>query len=207
MSLKEKLKTTLRRPTDYVVGEWNRMAPRERRLVAILAGALGAVAILTTTFLIIDSLQEIAESNNETREALALIAKRRDDYLDAKSKMTEQERLIGTHPPQLLSEIEAAARETGVQTSDLSERPAQPAGKRYVEHVVDVTIRQVDLKSLANFLARLERNRTIMITQMNVRRGYSDGEKLNATLRATAFQRVTEDRTAKRRVGVAPRKP
>src|SRR5206468_3729190 len=149
MQLPGKVRDWVQRPTTYVVGEWNRMAPRERRLVTILVGAVVAFAVLVTGFLIISSLGDIAEQNNDAREALALIAKNKDAYLEAKSQMVAQEVRIGTEPPQFAADLEEAAREVNIQIPETNEQPAVPVGKRYLEHKVDVKLRQVDLQSLS----------------------------------------------------------
>lgn len=201
MDLRATLKSWWRRPIDYLGREWNRMAPRERRLVAGLVAAVGAFAVLVTGFLIVESLRDIAEANDDAREALAAIAKHRDEYLDAKARMVAQEVRIGGEPPQLAADLEAAAREAGVQLAEQTERPSVGAGRRYVEHHFDVKLRQVDLHALAKFLAKVETGRRlIVISRLNIRRRFSDGEKFEVDLTATAYERVKDDRP-KRRVG------
>lgn len=198
MELPAKIKGWVNRPVTYVAGEWNRMAPRERRLVAGLAGAVVVVAILLAAFLIMDSLSSIAEENNDAREALDAIAKHRDEYLDAKSRMMAQDVRIGTEPPQLAADLEAAAQEAKIQIPETSPRPPVPAGKRYMEHIVDVKLRSVDLQSLTTFLSKLETGRRlIVVTQLRIRRRF-EGDKLDAELTASGYERVSEERTRKR---------
>src|SRR5690242_615402 len=100
MQLPAKIREWVRRPTEYLSGEWNRMAPRERRLVTALVGAVIGFAVLVVGFIIFGSLSDIATSNDDTREALALIARNKDIYLEAKRKMIDQETRIGTEGPQ-----------------------------------------------------------------------------------------------------------
>jgi hypothetical protein len=186
-----------RRPLAYLSSEWNRMAPRERRLVAGLIAGVGAFAVLVTGFLIIESLRDIAESNEDARDALGAIAKHRDEYLEAKERMVDQERRIGMDPPQLAADMETAAKEVGISIPETTDQPVVPAGKRYLEHKVDVKLRQVDLQSLSNFLAKLEsggRGRLIVITRLDIRRAFSEGDKLDVNLTATAYERVKEQR-------------
>src|SRR3954453_12438618 len=163
MQLPAKIRDWVRRPTEYLSGEWNRMAPRERRLVAALVGAVVAFAVLVTGFIIFGTLGDIATSNDDTREALALIAKNKDEYLEAKKRMTDQEVRIGPEPPQFAADLEEAAREVSIQIPETNEQPAVPVGKRYLEHKVDVKLRQVDLPSLSKFLAHLEQGRRLIV--------------------------------------------
>jgi type II secretory pathway component PulM len=193
MNLREKMTQWGRKPAQSIAREWDRMAPRERRLVVALGAAVIGFIFLVSGFLVVDSLRGIAESNDNAREALSAIAKHRDDYLDAKNRMMAQDARIGTEPPQLAADLEAAARDVGIQIPESNERPAAAAGRRFNEHNVDIKLRQVDLLSLTKFLSKLETGRRlIVVTRMNVRRRF-DGDKLDVELTATAFERIKGD--------------
>ena len=193
-----KLRDLLRRPLAYASAEWNRMAVRERRLISILAGAVGLLALLLTGYLIVDSLQEISNSNEDAREALAAIASHRDDYLDAKARMVSQEARIGVEPPQLAADLEAAGKEAGIQIPETVDRPPAPAGKRYMEHSLDVKLRKVGLKELATFLSKVETNpRLIVVTRLQIRRSFGEGDKMDVELTATAYERLKDDKKKK----------
>jgi hypothetical protein len=188
-----KLTRGLRRPFDYVASEWNRMAPRERRLVAALGGALGAALVVIGGFLVFQTISELEERNDAAREALSAIARHRDEFLEAKSKMTAQEVRIGSEKPQLGADLEAAAKEAGFPIPETIDRPAQPAGKRYLEHNVDFTLRRVGLVELSKFLNKVETGRRlILITKLSIKRVYGEGDKLDVIGTATAFERVKE---------------
>src|SRR5687767_4596925 len=101
MSLATTLAGAFRRPLAYFGREWNRMAPRERRLVSILAGAVVAVLVVVVALLTAQTLAEIRETNEAARVALAAIAKHRDEFQEAKSRMLAQEVRIGNDQPQL----------------------------------------------------------------------------------------------------------
>jgi type II secretory pathway pseudopilin PulG len=204
MKALEKVTVWLRRPAAYFAREWNRMAPRERRLASILGavvvvGIVAAVAVLT-----VQSLAEIRDSNDAARDALGAIAKHRDEFQAAKNKMAAQEARIGHEPPQLAADLEAAAKEVNIAIPETQSRPAVPVGKRYLEHSVDVTLRQVDLLSLSKFLNRVESGRRlIVVSRMSLKRAFAEGEKLNVSLTATTWERVQD--TTKRKPGTGPR--
>ncbi len=200
MDLFGKIKGWLRRPMVYLSVEWNRMAPRERRMVTGLGGAFVVAVVVVSWLFLVASLQEIAESNNDARDALAAIAKHKDEYLEAKSRMVAQEVRIGNEPPQLAADLEEAAREAGIQIPETNPQPPVAAGKRYMEHRVDLKLRQVDLQSLSKFLAKIETGRRlIVVTRMGIRRRYAEGEKLDVEMTATTFERTKEDRVTKKR--------
>src|SRR4051794_29193770 len=193
MQLPAKLRDWVRRPTAYLTSEWNRMAPRERRLVTALVGSVIAFAVLVTGFIIIGNLSDIRENNENTREALAMIAKHRDDFLEARERMRAQDLRIGTEPPQFAADLEEAAREVNIQIPETNEQPALAVGKRYVEHKVDVKLRQVDLPSLSKFLAHLENGRRLIVVNvLRIRKHFSEGDKLDVELTAVAYEKVKE---------------
>jgi general secretion pathway protein M len=169
------------------------MAPRERRLVTALVGSVIAFAVLVTGFIVFSNISDIKENNQATREALADIAKHRDDFLEARERMRQQEVRIGPEGPQFAADLEEAAREVSIQIPETTEQPAVPVGKRYLEHKVDVKLRQVDLPSLSKFLAHLEQGRRLIVVNgLRVRKHFSEGDKLDVELTAVGYEKVKE---------------
>jgi len=203
-NLKERVVTrvgeTLRRPYSYVVGEVERWSPKKRQTVSLGVGALVVVVFAYVTYTTFSSISDLREGNMAIREALAAIAENRDVYLEAKARNAALEARIGNEPPQLTGDIEAAARAENVKIDEQTERPAVPAGKRYIEHDVDLRVREVDLQSLTKFLKRVETGpRLIFFTRMSLKHRYSsDSDKLDAELTATAIEKVHEDKTKKK---------
>jgi hypothetical protein len=186
------------RPIGYVRSEWERLAPRERRLVTWLATAVVALGVTLGAWMTFSAIGDLEEGNRTIREALTEIAKHHDEYLEAKTRNAVQEQRIGTEPPQLVRDLEDAARGENVQIAESSERPAAPAGRRYVQHDLDVRLREVDLQSLTKFMRRVETGpRLIMFTRVSLKHRYSETDKLDAELTATAFEKVKEDKKKK----------
>ena len=186
------------RPVGYVRSEWERLAPRERRLVGWLATAVVALGVALGAWMTFSSISDLEEGNATIREALTEIAKHHDEYLEAKTRNAVQEQRIGSEPPQLVRDLEDAARGENVQIAESSERPAAPAGRRYVQHDLDVRLREVDLQSLTKFMRRVETGpRLIMFTRVSLKHRYSETDKLDAELTATAFEKVKEDKKKK----------
>jgi hypothetical protein len=197
-NLRDSARRVFRRPISYATAEWERTSPRQRRLIQILAVTVLVVSIVFFGWLLYDSVGTLEDENAEIREALAMISKHRDEYLEQKTRSASQEARIGTEPPQLTADLEAAAREENVQIAEQSERPNAPAGRRYIEHDVDIKIREVDLQTLTKFLRRVETGqRLIFFTHLSIKKRYSESEKLDVEATATAFERVHEDKKKK----------
>jgi hypothetical protein len=190
----------LQRPVAYVTAEWERYSPRTRRLLSALLAAVGVMIVVLGGYLVFDQIGDLEAGNATIREALAAIDKHRDEYLEAKARNSVQEARIGDAPPQLTGDLEAAARAENVQIAESTERPTTPAGRRYLEHDVDLRIREVDLPSLSKFMRRVETGpRLVFFTRLSLKHRYStDSDKLDAELTATAFEKVHEDKTKKK---------
>src|SRR6185436_6278030 len=161
---------TLRRPYSYIAGEVERWSPKRRRVVSLGSLAIAALLLIGIAWSTFSSISDLREGNAAIREALSAIAQHRDEYLEAKARNAVQEARIGNDPPQLTADLEAAARGENVKIDEQSERPAVPAGKRYLEHDVDLRIREVDLQSLTKFLKRVETGpRLIFFTKMSLK--------------------------------------
>lgn len=189
-----KLRTLLGRPAAYFAAEWNRMSARERRLISILGSAFAGCAFLLVGYLVFDSMQNMSEENQDMRDALDAISKHSDEFRDAKARAAAQALRIGTEPPQLAADLEAAAKEAGIQIPETADRPDAPAGKRYIEHSLDVKLRKVDLKSLATFLGKVETGRSlVLITRLQIRRSFGgNGTVVDVDLTATTYERLKD---------------
>jgi hypothetical protein len=205
-NVREALVRAARRPADYFAGEWERMAPRVRtRVIALSAGVGAALLLLIATWSFSD-IADLRDENAAIRDALTAIAQHRDVYLEAKAKNAVAEARIGNDPPQLTGDLEAAARGENVQIAEQSERPTTPAGKRYVQHDVDIKVREVDLQSLTKFMRRVETgSRLVFFTRLSLRHRYSETDKLDAELTASAFEKVKEEKPKKKPEGAAAR--
>jgi Tfp pilus assembly protein PilO len=194
MKLFAKIKSVLLRPFHAMSAEWGRMSPRERRLISILGAAFVGCALLVVGYLTYDSLQSKAQENRDMREALDAIAKHSNEYREAKARVEAQARRIGNVAPQLAADLEAAAKEAGIQIPETVDRPDAPAGKRYIEHSLDVKLRKVDLKSLATFLSKVETGKSlILITRLEIRRSFGgDGSNVDVELTATAYEHLKD---------------
>jgi hypothetical protein len=197
--VRDRARQVFARPIAYVTAEWERRSPKTRRNLAVLIASAMAVLVMLGGWWVFSSISDLEEDNAAIREALTAIAKHRDEYLDAKARSDAQAARIGNDPPQLTADIESAAHEEQIEIAESSERPPSPAGHRYVQHDVDIKIRQVGLEALSKFMRRLETGpRLIFFTHLSIKRSFSDQEKLEVEATATAFERVREDKSKKK---------
>ena len=85
-SVRETIGRSLNRPVSYFAAEWERMAPRERRWVAVLAVTVVVVSAMLWTYFVFSNISDLEDGNAEIRKALGAIARHRNEYLDAKAR-------------------------------------------------------------------------------------------------------------------------
>jgi len=203
-NLRQAVGRVVRVPAGYLHAEWERMAPRTRKLAVGLIVTIAAVLTLGIGYYTFSEISTLKDENEQIREALGEIGKHHDEYLEAKTRNATQEARIGNDPPQLTADLEAAARGENVQIAESNERPVAPAGasRRYLEHDLDIKLREVDLQSLTKFMRRVETGpRFIFFTRISLKHRYSETDKLDAELTATAFEKVKEDKKKKAETG------
>jgi general secretion pathway protein M len=202
-NVREAVGRLLQRPVGYFRSMWERMAPREKRIVTIGIAAVTISTIIYGAWSSMSNISDLQDGNAAIRDALTAIAKNRDVYLEAKARNSVQEARIGDAPPQLAGDLEAAAHAENIQIAESSERPTVPAGRRYVEHDTDLKIRATDLQSLTNFMRRVETGpRLIFFTRLALKHPYgAEPDKLDVEATATAFEKVHEDKTKKKAAG------
>jgi Tfp pilus assembly protein PilO len=185
-------------PGAYFHAEWERMAPRTRRLFALLLTTVVSLVLILGTTAAFSNISSLEEENGHIRDALGEIAKHHDEYLEAKTRNAVMEARIGNDPPQMTADLEAAARGENIQIAESSERAVAP-GKRYLRHDLDVKLREVDLQSLSKFMRRIETGpRFIFFTRISLKHRYSEADKLDAELTATAFEKVKDEKSKKK---------
>jgi len=198
-NLRQTVGRLARVPAAYFHAEWERMAPRTRRLFVLLLTTVVSLVLILGTTAAFSSISSLEEENGHIRDALAEMAKHHDDYLEAKTRNAVMDARIGNDPPQLTKDLEAAALGENIQISESSERPAAPVGKRYIQHDLDVKLHEVDLQSLSKFMRRIETGpRFIYFSRVSLKHRYSEQDKLDAELTATAFEKVKEDKSKKK---------
>jgi hypothetical protein len=190
-SMKEKL--------QQMRASWDRLTLRERRMVSTLAGVFGALIVVLLGYFVWSGLGDIADHNEAARQALKDIAQHREDFREARNRMTSLEVRVSRTPVQLSSLLETAANESGVKIDESNDRTPAPRGKKYIEKGVDVKIRHTDLQSLTKFLRKIETGPNLVVVDtLHVRTRLSaEHDQLEVELGIMTFEHAPE----------APKKP
>ena len=179
--------------------KWERLSQRERTMV----GALGVTFVIMVTlivgFLITDGLSSMEERNADMRQALRDLDTQRDHYLLMKSKVAQMATRLGSQPVQLQGYLESAAKDAGVEISDSTDLPSQVAGKKFIEHTVDLHLRPVTLDQLTKFMKAIETGRSlVVVTGVEIRTRDDKHEELEVEMWVSTYERDTGKGGAKK---------
>ena len=179
--------------------KWERLSQRERTMV----GAMGVTFVIMVTlivgFLITDGLSSMEERNADMRQALRDLDTQRDHYLLMKSKVAQMATRLGSQPVQLQGYLESAAKDAGVEISDSSDLPSTSAGKKFIEHTVDLHLRPATLDQVTKFMKAIETGRSlVVVTGVEIRTRDDKHEQLEVEMWVSTYERDTGKGGAKK---------
>ena len=169
-----------------------RLTDRERYIV-LGFGAAGILLLLLTIYgAFAGYVASLASQIDKSRESLKEMHTLRASYSETERRVEELEQIIQQTDPnfQLATELERLAKKHNVSIDSIKERPGPP-NELYQENQVSVSVRQVSLKILINFLFDIENSRQLMrITSLQVKPNFQDPAQLAVNFVVSTFQSV-----------------
>lgn len=158
---------------------WDRFSERERKLMGLAAVFLAAFAVFLAVFWIQTGMSSLSEENDRNAEILMTIEQKKGDLIRQIEEERKTEQMSASPPPPLRSMLSNIAKGLSMTIPELKELPDQLHGDRWVEHVMEVRLKQMDLQSSVQFMVEVEASRKsfpIAITRLEMikRRGHAD---------------------------------
>jgi hypothetical protein len=183
--------TVVARARDF----WDRISPRERRLVVIAAVAVPLTLALWLGFAISDGLSAMEARNDKMRRALRIVSDLRargkvpTDGDDVLKKM-------GTEQIALDVYLTNAAKKAKFELkSTITPRPAQTKNG-FVTTISSLTLDKLTIEQLKDFLTEIESgSKQVMVTHLELRRDFRDKDKLTLNVDVSAFSREPKEKT------------
>jgi hypothetical protein len=171
---------------------WDRISPRERMLVVLLAVAVPITLALWLGFSIQDGLRSRDERNNDMRRALGVLAdlKRNGPATAAKDDPMKD---IGPDPISLDTYLDNAAKKAGFTIKGTS--PHTPITRNgFVTTSVSFNVDDVEIDKLKTFLQEVETaSKIVVVTSLETSRDRRDRTKLDAKLIVSTYSREKTD--------------
>lgn len=186
--LKEKISSVL----EPIRTEINRLSARERLIV--YGGVVGSVFLLALILLIwTGSTSSSYKSKiSQSRKNIQTIHELGQKYQQTESQVSQLDAMISKAPRnfRLATELEMVANQNQIKIDSFKERPG-PAHEFYTEKQVILSIKDVDLRSLIDFLQSIEGSqRFMLITNLNIKPAFKDPTKLSVQAVISTFSPI-----------------
>jgi hypothetical protein len=166
---------------------WDRISPRERRLVVIAAIAVPITIAVWLGMAIHDGLDKMEARNDRTRRAIGYVEKLRSAG-SAAPISADQDVLdkMGYEVLQLHTYLENAATKAGFVLKGTT--PHNDVHRNgFVTSSYSCAVDKLTIEQLKNFLQEIEATRVVAVTHLDIRRDFRDKEKLDATLEVSTY--------------------
>jgi hypothetical protein len=170
---------------DGVRDRWERMAPRERMLVAALGVTFGICMIAWVGVRVSTGLGAIEKRNERARVALEALARQAETKGTA--ARVEAPVQIPDQPLVLSSYVEDIVREVKAQS------PAYPAPKpvvrgKYTESQMRLTFKDLTIYQAKDLLEKLETtSKLVVVRELKIKRTFRDNQKVDLDLLIGTF--------------------
>ena len=180
------LTTIKERARDF----WDRISPRERRLVVIAAIAAPITIAIWLGLAIHDGLAKIDARNEHMRKAIHHVEDLHAKGTPAPVPGGDQDIIdkMGTEPLKLPTYLDDAAKKVGFVLKGTQPHTAQPRNG-FVTNSVSCSLDKLTIDQLANFLKEIESSKVVAVTHLDIRRDFRDKDKLNATLEVSTYSK------------------
>lgn len=167
---------------------WDRISPRERRLVVIAAIAVPVTLAIWLGLAIRDGLVEMEQRNAQTRKALAVLADLRARGENPR-KVDTAVQMMGTEPLSLPTYLDNAAKKANFTLKSTTPHP--PVTRNgFVTNSVSCTLDDLTIEQLKTFLMEVEMgSRVVAVTHIDLRRDFRDKEKLDVALEVSTYSK------------------
>lgn len=175
---------------------WDGLGLRERRLMALFGVAAALTGVLYLVFLVSDGLHALEQKNADVRAALATLEQKRDQIVEDRGKQGDAVSQIGAEATPLATYLEKVGAEVGVQIRNQSDKPTVTKGK-FHELALQITLFDVTLDQLAQYLKRIEAQPTIVTQGLKIKRSTMTKDKLDRVELTVATYRRAPEKKAK----------
>ena len=175
--------------TDKAREFWDRISPRERRLVAIAGVAAPITIAIWLGMSIRDGLVEMESRNAQTRKALNVLADLRARGDTGKPAGDDPVAMMGTEPLSLPTYLDNAAKKAQFTLKSTSPHPAATRDG-FVTNSVSCALDDLTIEQLKTFLMEVEMgSKVVAITHIDLRKDFRNKDKLDVNLEVSTYSK------------------
>ena len=169
---------------------FEKLEPRERRLLTILGSILGGAMLLALPIYVVKSVSDKRAENEQLRALVDSIYDARASIAERKAKHDALLARYGKPAPALAGFIEEASRANSISAAESQDRPESPHGKRYNERMTVVKMHKVGMLPLAKMLEKIEQSGfAVVVSKLNIKPRAGEADSYEVELGVSAFDR------------------
>jgi general secretion pathway protein M len=167
------------------------LAPREKRLLMVLAGVFGVLILAAIPFGV-SALLSDAEATHS--ELVAAIARVETEGEAVRERQAERDALLArydTPVPALAGYLDKAAQASGIAIPESKDPSPVAHGKKFEERFTSISLRKVGLLALVKFMERVSGGaEPISISKLNIRKRGGEPDSYDVQMTVSAFHRI-----------------
>jgi hypothetical protein len=167
------------------------LAPREKRLLLLLAGVFGVLLLAAIPFGVSALLSDAEKTHSELVDAIARIESEGEVI---RERQAEREALLAryeTPVPALAGYLDKAAQASGVAIPESKDPSPLAHGKKFEERFTSISLRKVGLLPLVKFMERVSGGpEPIGITKLNIRKRGTETDAYDVQMTVSAYHRT-----------------
>lgn len=172
---------------DNLRDRWDRITPRERRLVMALAGSAVLLILWWVATTISSGLDQIETKNDKTRKVLSSLHDFR--VRRALGAVPDKPQVkVGETPVELESYLEKIAKDVGITIPSYNPRPESSKGG-FTEVATRFDVRGLTIQQLKDLLQAIESGQggRVIVSDLQIKRQFREQEKLDVDLVVSTF--------------------
>jgi len=167
------------------------LAPREKRLLLMLAGVFGVLLLAAIPFGVSPLLSDAEATHAELVDAIARIESEGEVI---RERQAEREALLAryeTPVPALAGYLDKAAQASGITIPESKDPSPLAHGKKFEERFTSISLRKVGLLALVKFMERVSGGpEPIGITKLNIRKRGTEQDAYDVQMTVSAYHRT-----------------
>ncbi len=166
-------------------------SPREKRLLALAAGGVLVFVVLIGWASFSSSIRKAQVSLDEKRDDFEKISRFATGYGAQEQERQLLEVRLRQSPPALMSFVDTAARNAGVEVGGMSDRGVVAGGQggKPKEMSVEVNLGKVPLDKLVKLLQDIEHSPGVVrVRRLRLRKSFDNKDVLDVSLSVSAWQ-------------------
>ena len=169
---------------------WDRISPRERRLVVLAAVAAPLTIAIWLGLAIHDGLGAMETRNDRSRKALAVLEDMKARGQTGGGGVDDVVKTMGTEPLSLDTYLANAAKKAKYELKG-SINPRTPTSRAgFVTNTSTLSLDKITIEQFKDFLMAVEQDsKVVAVTHLDIRKDFRDKDKLDVNVEVSTYSK------------------